>query len=110
MQAFEVRCVVKGHQRYFSDSRAKYVVDEITKMFHIIARTPQQAADKGERKYGHVVSVRKVSEKIYGDIEKLPLNEPMLFQPNKALVLDEMIWKKHQIRRQNNLQKDHNIS
>ncbi len=110
-QTFEVRCVVKGNQRHYSYNLGQMVCDEITKMFHVRnVRTAEQARDRAERKWGHVVSVRKVSEKIYGDIERLPLNEPMLFQPNKALALDEMVWKKHQIRRQQNLERDHNIS
>ncbi len=80
-------------------------------MKHIEARDHRQAGVKG-RKYGHIVSVRHIDKtRIFGDIEKLDLEQPPLVEfvqdsPYKtAIAMDEMIWQKRN-KRIKNRQKD----
>lgn len=84
---------------------------EERKMKHIDARTHEQAKKKAE-KYGRVLSVRKhISTRSYGKIENIKLDQeplPLIVpQFSKAIAMDEMIWKKRNVRR-NNMQRDKN--
>lgn len=74
---------------------------------HTEASSPSQAKKKA-LKYGQVVSVRKVDyTKIFGDIEKLDLNQPPLIEYvenspyTTAVAMDEMIWQKRNKRLKN---------
>lgn len=80
-------------------------------MKHIEASNHKSAGIKG-KKYGHVVSVRKVEfDRPFGNIEKLDLKQPPLVEYvenslyGSAIAMDEMIWQKRNKRR-NNLYKD----
>jgi len=102
---FEVRVNVKkdGARRYQS-FLAMHIQDEVTKVFHIDARTPEQAKKKA-KKHGHPISVRKADVfKMVGNIEKIRLD---LVNPYPdAVAMDEMIWKKK--KRIKNREKDKN--
>ncbi len=91
VQTFEVRVEVKRKgSRHFSSHVGKYIEEGIVKMFHIDARTPDQAWEKAKKR-GHPVSCRKVdAEKI---MDRTILIEPLNPYPN-AVAMDEMIWKK----------------
>jgi hypothetical protein len=77
-------------------------------LFHVCARTAEQACDKAER-YGRPVGARKIErDKIFGDIETLELKQTPLVDVyaegnpyNSALAMDEMIWQKRNERRKN---------
>ncbi len=80
------------------DDNKKY--HKILKMFHIQRRTREQAIGEA-RKYGQVISCRKVDlTRGIGSIEKFPIeNEKYVpqFVPDKfqsAIAMDSMIWKK----------------
>lgn len=71
---------------------------------YIERRTPEQARKLGERKYGHVVSVRKLEDKALPLPEILPQTKPsdIVKLPNpfpNAMAMDEMIWKRSKNRR-----------
>ncbi len=106
---FEVRVNVKERRPAYSTNLGKIVQWGKTRMYHIHARTARQAGDKA-RKYGNVLSVRKVSEKVLGLPEKtiLQQNPPLPIYEN-AIAMDEFIWRKkqHEARREINLQNDH---
>lgn len=113
---FEVRVKVKkgngaGH---YSSFLGMFVREEITKMFHIDARTPKQAERMAE-KYGRPISVRKPDVgKMYGNPEKHRLDqEPLagVYQFGSSyestIAMDEMIWKKQKReKRMRNRKKD----
>ncbi len=93
-QTFEVRVVVrKKGSMHFSSHVGMYIEENMTKMYHIDARTHEQAIRKAE-KYGRPLGCRKVNtEKIMGDglrLEAYGVNNPY---PN-AVAMDEMIWKR----------------
>ena len=110
-QTYEVRVLVKKKgSLHFSSHVGMYIEETITRMFHINARTPNQAGTRAE-KYGRPISVRKVDiEKMSGDIEKLML--PEVFGANNpypdAIAMDEMVWKQKskRIQRRGNNGKD----
>lgn len=119
---FEVTVVVKTKTRETINqigygvlkkfTKSLYIEDTNKKVFHISARTSEQAGDKAEAKYGRVLSVRKLSPKIIGDIENLRLEQEPYDSGNPyqdALAMDEFIWRKHQVRRENNRKHDKNI-
>ena len=73
--------------------------DKIVKMFHKEARNPEQACRKCE-KLGHVIGARKVNiEKLNGDLSHLKLERAPILK--NAIVMDEMIWKKRNVRIKN---------
>lgn len=85
-------------------------------MKHIDASNSKSASIKG-RKYGHVVSVRKVDkERQLKYIEQLDLHQPPLIEYvegssyTTAIAMDEMIWnkKKKRSERLESRQKDKN--
>ena len=96
-QTFEVRVLVKKTgSKHFSQHIGKYLYETMTRMFHIEARTANQAGARAE-KYGRPLSVRKVDvERMSGNIEKLLL--PEVYGANNpysnAIAMDELIWKK----------------
>jgi len=97
VQTFEIRVEVgKKGSEHFSLHVGAYIEDKVTKMFHIDARTPDQAWQKAE-KHGRPTSCRKIdAEKMRGNIELLLQREPYGLNnpyPN-AIAMDEMIWKK----------------
>jgi hypothetical protein len=78
------------------------------KMFHVEARTPDQAIKKSEKYGGELVSCRKADkERITGlyTIERLHLNQepPVMYlkgNPYKsAIAMESMIWQKRNVRR-----------
>ncbi len=80
---------------------------------HIEARGQHQAYVKA-RKYGQVISVRKVDyTKIFGNIENLDLHQKPLIEYvenspyTTAIAMDEMIWQKRN-KRLKNKDKDKN--
>jgi len=96
MPTFEVRVLVKKKgSRHFSSHIGKYIEETVTKMFHIDAKTPNNAGVRAE-KYGRPISVRKADfERMGGNIEDLLLPEVYGVDnpyPN-ALAMDGMIWK-----------------
>lgn len=97
IQTFEVRVEVerKGSM-HFSSHVSAYITNKITKMFHIDARTQEQARRKAE-KHGRPISVRKA------DIGKMSFNIETMLQRQpygvsspylNAVAMDEMIWRK----------------
>jgi len=112
---FDVVVLVKDDSErvkpYYNGFNGLYRNWEEHKMKHIDARTPKQAKNKAE-KYGKVLSVRKhVATRRYEQIENIQLDQepllPLKTQVSKAIIMDEMIWKKRNIRR-NNMHKDKN--
>ncbi len=73
-------------------------------MFHIDAKNHSRAKSLA-KKFGHVVSIRKVDkELLLGKIEHLKLDEPIEVIENpyeSAVAMDEMIWNKRNKRRIN---------
>lgn len=111
---FEVRVKVRNGAKHYSSFLGMFVEEEVIKMFHIPARTVQQAGKKA-RKYGRPISVRKPNvEKMYGSPEKLRLDqEPLagVYQfgspYESTIAMDEMIWqKKKREKRIKNRKKD----
>lgn len=109
MNTYEVRVLVKSDNPIgYDDSHSRFVYREIIKMFHKLARTPEQAVKKC-RKYGRPLSARKVkTEVMHKNFEELPLlnsvygvNSPF----DNAIAMDEMLWNKRNKRR-NNMHKD----
>jgi hypothetical protein len=100
MQTFEVEVEVKKKgSRHFSSHIGMYIDYGQVRMFHIDARTQDQASDIAERKYGHVRGIHKVDkDKMRGNPQRFLLpygaNNPY---PN-AIAMDEMIWKKKEQR------------
>ena len=105
---FEVRVAVEEKSEHFSIHASDFVKSTMVKLFHIPARTPQQACDKA-RKHGRPLEAHKINrEKIFGNIEALKISET---QPkgvyaqgnpyNTAVAMDEMIWLKRNNRRKN---------
>jgi len=93
--------VKKNGAGHYSSFLGMFVKKEMKRMFHITARTPEQASKKAE-KYGRPLSVRKADvAKMYGDITKLRLDQKPLAgvyqfgNPyDSAIAMGEMIWKK----------------
>jgi hypothetical protein len=105
LPTFEVRVKVKSGSKRYQSFLGTYVQDEMTRMFHKEARSGEQAMQKCE-KYGRPVSARKVDrENIQGHIENLKLDQPQENPYENAIAMDEMIWRKRNIRR-DNLHKD----
>ncbi len=92
LETYEVRVNVKrSGTKHFSTHIGKEIEDELTEMFHIVARTPEQARGRA-RRYGHPVSVRKADGmRMRGDPEIMKLETPKY---SHALVMDELIWLK----------------
>ena len=112
---YEVRVVVEEKAMpHYSVHVSGRVRSTVTKMFHIFARTGQQACDKAW-KYGRPIGVRKINrEKVAGDIDNLRL-EPQIIDVYKngnpyrsALAMDEFMWQKRNSRRKNMTEKDKN--
>ena len=86
----KVRCSPKP--KGYNSSMGIFVYEELIKMFHKEARTPQQALDKC-KKYGRPISVQKADiSDMVDDIEKI-LDNPRNPYPN-AIAMGEMIWKR----------------
>ena len=109
IQKYEVEVLVKDNpdrvKPHYSSFQGLYRNWEERKMKHVDARTPAQAANKA-RKYGKVLSVRKhVSSRRFEKIEHIDIErtQPELVKPtfSQAIALDEMIWKKRNVRRKN---------
>jgi len=74
-------------------------------MFHIDAKSHSRAKTLA-KKFGHVVSIRKVDkELLLGRIEHLKLDEPIEMIESSpyesAIAMDELIWNKRNKRREN---------
>ncbi|KKN79308.1 hypothetical protein LCGC14_0340900 [marine sediment metagenome] len=81
--------------------------EKVVRMFHITARNPKKAGDRGKR-HGKVLNVRKVNlEALIGNIESLPLNQPVNPYKN-AIAMDEMVWDKKKEDRRIKIEKDKN--
>lgn len=114
IQTFEVRVLVKKKgSRHFSSHVGMHIEETMARMFHVDAKTHQQAMQKAE-KHGRPLTVRKVDKDrmMGGNIENLLLQEPFGANnpyPN-AVAMDEMIWKKKKKRagRRDNHEKDKN--
>jgi hypothetical protein len=79
-------------------------------MFHIEARTRQQAIEKAKKHKGRILSCRKVDvSPALTSIEHIPLDNFNIYDAvnpfKNAVAMDEMVWKKRNKRRAN-LQKD----
>ncbi len=98
-QTFEVCVKVKQGAPRYQSSLGMYVRGEVTKMFHIDARTGEQAMQRCA-KYGRPISCHKAdAEKMLGDMEHLQLGQE---QPESmALAMDEFLWKKRNNRIKN---------
>ncbi len=96
-RTFEVKVNVKRNgSNHYSYHVGAYIENEVTKMYHILARTHYQAMEKA-KKYGRPISVRKVdidnirpSENLQKLIEPYGAKNPY---PD-AIAMDEFIWKK----------------
>lgn len=103
--AYEVRVKVRGKKpREYNSRHGCFIYDEVIKMFHKFARTPQQAMNKC-RKYGTPVSAHKVNVQVmHKDFEQLPILNSVYVDGNpynSALAMDELIWQKRNKRREN---------
>jgi len=88
-----------GSERTKSKSLWVFVADKIVKMFHIEARTSEQARRKA-KKYGRPISVRKADiASMVGCSENLSLELPPIY--DNAVAMDEMIWLKRNNRIKN---------
>lgn len=111
---FEVRVEVpKGKKRYGYHPirrgsrivKGAMIQETIIKMLHIERRTHEQAKKEGE-KHGKVISVQKLQvERIVGNPENMRLDQASVYDmgnpyPN-AVSMDEMVWRKRNIRRKN---------
>jgi len=94
-QTFEAKVEVKKKgSRHFSSLVGMYIENKITKMFHVDARTPEQAMRKVE-KYGRLLSVRKVdTEKMRGNIEMCLMRDKVENPYPNAVAMDEFVWKR----------------
>ena len=92
---YEVRVRVKSNgARHYWSSIGMWIRAETIMMFHVDARTSKHAAQICE-KHGTPVNVRKVSDRINQNLEKLPLLQEHMETPyESAVAMDEMIWKK----------------
>lgn len=99
---FEVRVKVKsGTSKEYNSELGKWVYDEMVRMFHKDARTGIQAMEKC-RKYGIPLSARKVDTvAMHGDFEKFPINNNLYLNNSNAVAMDEMIWRRRNVRRDN---------
>ena len=105
LTTFEVRVEVKQGSKHYQPFLGMYVQNKTVKMFHKDARTREQAIQKCE-KYGRPLSARKLDvEKIDGSMVNLNLEEIMINPWENALAMDEMIWRKRNVRIQSR-QKD----
>jgi len=113
---FEVRVLVKNTRArgHYCGFQGLYRHWEKVKMFHIDARTPEQAGEKAKR-YGRPLTIRKADiTKMYGDITRLKLDQKPLVDMyqqgspySSAIAMDEMIWqKKNRKKRVKNREKD----
>ena len=109
---FEVRVAVEGKEMpHYSAHASDRVRSTLTKMFHIPARTPQQACDKAW-KYGRPISARKICRENILDIEQIKLDPQNINvykdgNPYKTpIAMEDMIWEKRNRRRKNMLEKD----
>jgi predicted HTH domain antitoxin len=107
---FEVEVMVRGIPYEYYSRFGKRIGHDIVKMFHFERRTPEQAVEAGKR-YGEVLTCRKADrEKILGSVDGMSIDPiPTIYDngnPYKnAMAMDDMIWKKRNIRRAN-LDKD----
>lgn len=95
IQTFEVRVVVaKKGSMHYSPHVDMYIEDKATQMYHIDARTPEQAKRKAE-KHGRPLSCRKVDK---DKIASIGMIMPRIYGVNNpypdAVAMDEMIWKR----------------
>lgn len=78
---FEVRVIVAVEDVAHYSSHPvirKWIKETSVGLFHVSARTAEQACDKAE-KYGRPIGARKIDrDKIFGNIEKLELNQSPL--------------------------------
>jgi hypothetical protein len=96
---------VKGYY-----GKVEWACEQVVKMFHIPARTHEQAKKIARRKYGEPISCHKLDVMSHlSNIENLKLDQPVLYgagSPYKnAIAMDEKIWEKRNKRR-NNMHKD----
>ncbi len=106
LQTYEVTVRVKGNPTEFWDGKYlhRYKIGKLLQMFHIEARTHKIAKERAKR-YGYPIAVRKANvDRIKGNIENLKLDQGENPYPT-AISMDEMIWQKRNIRR-NNLHRD----
>lgn len=120
---FEVEVLVKDNPEkvkgFYIQQSGVYRNWEERKMKHIDARTGYQAAKKAS-KYGKVLSVRKhdptrgIEHIEHIDFTRTQPEKPDLTKINniyhEAIVMDEMIWKKRNNRRNNMFKDKKNIS
>lgn len=76
---FEVRVVVAANgSLHYSSHIREWIKETSVALFHVCARTAEQACEKAE-KYGRPIGARKIErDKIFGDIEALKLNQAPL--------------------------------
>jgi hypothetical protein len=91
-------------EKHYSNLIGGYIDEATVEMFHIDARTSEQACEKAE-KYGRPLGARKANiDKIRGNPEYLKLDNPpdvLQVGDNRAIAMDEMIWLKRNKRRKN---------
>jgi predicted aconitase len=96
---------VKSNRFWVHTKQGKH---PMVRMYHIDARTNEQAREKA-KKYGEPIRVQKAkTEDMFGEFELLPLRNDVYQNGNpydSAVALDEMIWLKRNKRR-NNMYKD----
>lgn len=112
---FEVRVAVyDGRKKEYKPlnyyGKGEWIGKRIVKMFHIDARTHEQAKDIARKCYGKPLSCRKMdAASMLADIENIKLDQADAFGANNpyssAVAMDEMVWLKRNKRRAN-MQKD----
>jgi len=121
VSTFEVRVVVSANgSLHYSSHIREWIEATSIALFHVSARTAEQACNKAE-KYGRPIGARKIErDKIFGNIEALELNQAPLVDvyakniPYKsadvytegnpyesALAMNELIWQKRNRRIKN---------
>ena len=102
VRTFEVRVLVKGNKSigYRSDDSV-HIFDEIVRMFHVTARTAEQALNKCRNK-GRPLSARKLDTTVmHKNIEELPIQNELYVNKNPypdPIAMDEMIWNENKHR------------
>lgn len=103
---YEVRVEVSGSDYEYYSRFGKRICHSIVKMFHFEKNKPEQAIESGQ-KYGRVISCRKANrDRILGNAECTKLEpQPNLYEMGNpyqtAIHMDDMIWKKRNLRRAN---------
>ena len=95
VQTFEVKVEVsiKG-STHFSSHVGQFIENKVTKMFHIDARTSEQAMQKAE-KHGRPISAHKPNlDRMRGNMETMMERLKLTNPYPDAVAMDEFIWRK----------------